>query len=422
MQEAGNLLTVLKTYQDRQNPIKMRNRLKPFSMMRSFFATEAAGGIVLIAAALAAMVIANTGLSAAYFGALKSYFGPLSVLHWINDGLMALFFLVVGLEIKREVLDGQLSTWSRRVLPGAAAAGGVVIPALLYVAINSDSPIGLKGWAIPAATDIAFALGVLALLGSRAPTSLKIFLTAVAILDDLIAVLIIAVFYTAELALMPLAFGFIGLATLVVLNRAGVTAAWMYLLIGAAIWYCVLLSGVHATLAGVAVAMTVPLRRTPGQPDDASSTLYRIEHGIHPWVAFAIVPIFGFANAGVSLSGFTLGNALDPVPLGVAIGLFVGKQIGIFGAVWLVVKAGWAEKPRGAGWAQIYGVALLCGIGFTMSLFIGALAFGDGSYLNDEAKIGVLIGSILSAVAGWLVLRFASGPADTKLVAPRGAS
>lgn len=385
----------------------MLDRLKPFSMMRTFFATEAAGGIVLITAAVAAMMTANTGLSDAYFSVLKTYVGPLSVLHWINDGLMALFFLVVGLEIKREVLDGQLSTWSRRILPGAAAAGGVVIPALLYVAINSGNPIGLKGWAIPAATDIAFALGVLALLGSRAPTSLKIFLTAVAILDDLIAVLIIALFYTADLTLMPLALGIGGLVVLALLNRAGVVAVSAYLLIGAAIWYCVLLSGVHATLAGVAVAMTIPLKRSPGQPDDATSTLYRIEHALHPWVAFAIVPIFGFANAGVSLLGFTLASAVDPVPLGVAIGLFFGKQIGIFGAVWLVVKAGWAEKPRGAGWAQIYGVALLCGIGFTMSLFIGALAFGDGSHLNDEAKLGVLTGSILSALAGWLVLRLA---------------
>jgi NhaA family Na+:H+ antiporter len=385
----------------------MIKSLKPLSMMRAFLATEAAGGIILIAAAAAAMLVANSALSEAYFGTLKSYVGPLSVLHWVNDGLMALFFLVVGLEIKREVLDGQLSSWPRRVLPGAAAIAGVAIPALIYVAMNAESPIGLRGWAIPAATDIAFALGVLALLGSRAPTSLKIFLTAVAIIDDLIAVLIIALFYTADLALLPIALAFAGLAALVLLNRAGVEAVSVYLLIGAAIWYCVLLSGVHATLAGVAVAMTVPLRRSPGRPDDGHSTLYRIEHGLHPWVAFAIVPIFGFANAGVSLSGFTLSDAFDPVPLGVALGLFLGKQVGIFGSVWLLVRLGWAERPRGAGWAHVYGVALLCGIGFTMSLFIGALAFGDGTILNDEAKLGVLTGSILSAVVGWAVLRLA---------------
>lgn len=385
----------------------MPDPLKPFSMMRAFLATEAAGGVILIAAAVAAMLVANTGFSATYFDVLKSHVGPLSVLHWVNDGLMALFFLLVGLEIKRGILDGQLSSWPRRILPGAAAATGVALPALIYAAVNSGSLLGLRGWAIPAATDIAFALGVLALLGSRAPTSLKIFLTAVAIIDDLIAVLIIAIFYATDLALIPLAFALAGLGVLTLLNRAGIGAAWIYLLIGAVIWYCVLLSGVHATLAGVAVAMTIPLRRSPGRPDDDRSTLYRIEHTLHPWVAFAIVPIFGFANAGVSLAGFTPATVINPVPLGVALGLFFGKQLGIFGSVWLIVRAGWAERPRNAGWAQIYGVALLCGIGFTMSLFIGALAFGDGTHLNDEAKLGVLAGSILSALAGWTVLRLA---------------
>jgi NhaA family Na+:H+ antiporter len=385
----------------------MIDSLKPFSMMRAFLATEAASGVILILAAIAAMLVANSGMSEAYFSTLKSYVGPLSVLHWVNDGLMALFFLVVGLEIKREVLDGQLSSWSRRVLPGAAAAAGVALPAIIYVAVNSGSPMGLKGWAIPAATDIAFALGILALLGSRVPSSLKIFLTAVAIIDDLIAVLIIAIFYTADLALVPLGLAVAGLAVLTMFNRTGVVAVWVYLSIGALVWYCMLLSGVHATLAGVAVAMTVPLKRSPGRPDDGYSTLYRIEHGLHPWVAFAIVPIFGFANAGVSLAGFTPAHLVDPVPLGVALGLFLGKQFGIFGSVWLLVRAGWAERPLGAGWAQIYGTSLLCGIGFTMSLFIGALAFGDGTHLNDEAKLGVLLGSILSALAGWMVLRLA---------------
>jgi NhaA family Na+:H+ antiporter len=388
----------------------MIDSLKPFSMMRAFLVTEAAGGVILILAAIAAMLAANSGLSEAYFTTLKLYLGPLSVLHWINDGLMALFFLVVGLEIKREVVDGQLASWSRRVLPGAAAAAGVALPALIYVAVNSGSPMGLKGWAIPAATDIAFALGILALLGSRVPSSLKIFLTAVAIIDDLIAVLIIAIFYTADLALIPLGLAFAGLALLLWLNRSGIVAVWVYLSIGGVVWYCVLLSGIHATLAGVAVAMTVPLQRSPGRPDHGHSTLYRIEHGLHPWVAFAIVPIFGFANAGVSLAGFMPADLVDPVPLGVALGLLLGKQFGIFGSVWLLVRAGWAERPCGAGWAQIYGVSLLCGIGFTMSLFIGALAFGDGTHLNDEAKLGVLLGSMLSALAGWMVLRLATRP------------
>ena len=379
-------------------------------MLRAFLATEAAGGVILIAAAAAAMAVANSALASDYFAALHAKLGNMSVLHWINDGLMALFFLLVGLEIKREVLDGQLSSWSRRILPGAAAAAGVAVPAIIYAAINIGNSIGMRGWAVPAATDIAFALGVLALLGSRAPTSLKIFLAAVAILDDLIAVSIIALFYTNDLALVPLGLAIAGLVALTSLNRAGVMAVWIYMLIGAGIWYCVLLSGVHATLAGVAVAMTIPLRRSPGRPDDEGSPLNRLEHGLHPWVAFLIVPLFGFANAGVSLARFTPADIFDAVPLGVALGLLLGKQIGIFGAVWLLVRGGWADLPRGAGWGQLYGVALLCGIGFTMSLFIGALAFGDGSQLNDEAKLGVLTGSIISAVAGWAVLRAQSRP------------
>jgi len=376
-------------------------------MMRSFLATEAAGGIILIAASAAAMMVANSGFSRAYLGTLHIDLGGLSLLHWINDGLMALFFLIVGLEIKREVLDGQLSRWSDRLLPGLAAAAGVAVPALIYVGINHDDVAGLRGWAIPAATDIAFALGVLALLGSRVPTSLKIFLTAVAIIDDLIAVLIIAFFYTAQLNLAALAGAALGLGLLTILNRRGVAALWPYLLVGVGVWVLVLQSGIHATLAGVAVAMTIPLNRTPGRPDDAQSPLYRLEHGLHPWVAFAIVPIFGFANAGVPLAGFTPADLLEPVPWGVALGLFLGKQAGIFSAVWLIVRLKLAERPRDASWLQIYGVALLCGIGFTMSLFIGGLAFGDGSHLNDAAKVGILLGSILSAFAGFLILRLA---------------
>ncbi|MDX3911123.1 MAG: Na+/H+ antiporter NhaA [Sphingobium sp.] len=387
---------------------------RPFSMMRDFLTTEAGGGIVLISAAAAAMIVANSDLSAEYLETLHLHVGGLSVIHWINDGLMALFFLVVGLEIKREVLDGQLSRWSDRILPGVAAAAGVALPALIYIACNQADPAGLRGWAIPAATDIAFALGVLALIGSRVPSSLKIFLTAVAIIDDLIAVLIIACFYTADLKLLPLAGAGAGLLVLAACNRAGVRSLWPYLAVGLAIWFCVLQSGIHATLAGVAVAMTVPLTRTPGRPDDRHSPLYRLEHGLHPWVAYAIVPIFGFSNAGVALGGFSPRDVLAPVPLGVALGLFIGKQVGIFLSVWLLVHLGWAERPRGASWRQIYGVALLCGIGFTMSLFIGALAFSDGSHQNDAAKLGVLLGSIISALAGYAILRMARSGSSSR--------
>lgn len=373
-------------------------------MMRSFLATEAAGGIILIGAAIAAMIAANSPFAADYFAMLAIHVGGMSLLHWINDGLMALFFLVVGLEIKREILDGQLASWSRRILPGAAAAVGVALPAIIYATVNTGNPEGLRGWAVPAATDIAFALGVLALLGPRIPTSLKILLTAVAIIDDLIAVLIIAVFFTADIAALPLVCAAAGLALLIALNRANVSALSPYLVIGALVWFCVLHSGVHATLAGVAVAMTIPLKRTPGAPDDRTSPLARLEHGLHPWVAFGIVPLFGFANAGVSLAGFTPESLIEPVALGVILGLFVGKQVGIFGSIWLLDRLGWAERPQGAGWGQIYGVALLCGIGFTMSLFIGALAFGEGSHLNDAIKLGVLTGSVLSAIAGFVLL------------------
>ena len=380
--------------------------IRPLQMMRSFLETEAAGGILLIAAAAAAMIVANSALSGGYLAALHLKIGALSLLHWINDGLMAVFFLVVGLEIKREVLEGQLSRWSDRLLPGVAAAAGVAAPAMIYVAINRGDAMGLRGWAIPAATDIAFALGVLALLGSRVPSSLKIFLTAVAIIDDLIAVLIIALFYTARLDLLALAGAGVCLSVLVLLNRRGVSALWPYLAIGCLVWVFVLQSGIHATLAGVAVAMTIPMRGM-SRKSVARAPLVRLEHALHPWVAFAIVPIFGFANAGVPLAGFTAGDVLEPVPLGVMLGLFLGKQLGIFGAVWLLVRSGWAKRPSKASWHQIYGIALLCGIGFTMSLFIGGLAFGDGSHANDAAKLGILLGSILSALAGWSVLRLA---------------
>jgi NhaA family Na+:H+ antiporter len=371
--------------------------------------SEAGGGLVLMASAALALVVANSPLAAGYFAALQAKVGGLSVLHWINDALMALFFLLVGLEIKRETLDGRLRTWPDRILPGLAALGGMAAPALVYVAVNRHSPETLRGWAIPAATDIAFALGILALLGSRVPVSLKVFLTALAIIDDLGAVLIIALFYTAGLSLPMLGGAAVILAVLYGLNRAGIRRLSPYLVLGAALWFLVLKSGVHATVAGVLLALTIPLRPSLGRPDDPTSPLHRLEHALHPWSAYLILPIFGFANAGVSLAGFTPGMLLEPVTLGVALGLILGKQIGVFGLVLAAVKLGLAQRPAGAGWMQVYGVSLLCGIGFTMSLFIGLLAFADAPELESETKVGVLTGSIVCMAAGALVL----------LVAPR---
>ena len=367
--------------------------------LREFLESEASGGLILMAAAAAALAVANSALAPAYFGALEAKLGPLSLLHWINDALMALFFLLVGLEIKRELIGGELSTWRKRLLPGIAAASGMAVPAMVFVAFNRGDPEMLRGWAIPAATDIAFALGVLALLGPRVPASLKLFLTTVAIVDDLGAVLIIALFYTADLALTWLGFGATILLALFALNRAGVTRLWPYLLLGIVLWVCFLRSGVHATVAGVALAMALPLRAEPGP-----SPLHRLEHAINPWIAFLVVPIFGFANAGVSLSGLGWAALAAPLPLGIAAGLFLGKQAGVFAAVWAATRLRLAEPPAGASVGQIYGVALLCGVGFTMSLFIGLLAFPDAPLLQAEVKIGVLLGSIMSAITGAAVL------------------
>jgi len=385
----------------------MTGAKRPPSALRSFFESEAAGGLILMGVAALALVTANSPLAGAYFATLHRPLGGLDLLHWINDGLMALFFLLVGLEIKREFIDGELGSWPRRILPGVAAAGGMAGPALVYALIQQGDASNLNGWAIPAATDIAFALGVLSLLGPRVPVSLKIFLTALAIIDDLGAVLIIAIFYTDDLKLWALGGAFAALAALMVMNRLKVSRLAPYLAVGIVLWWLVLQSGVHATLAGVALALAIPLRRSPGAPDDAASPLHRLEHGLQPWVAFAIVPIFGFANAGVSFQGLGLRDLLAPVPLGVAAGLFFGKQLGVFGAAWLVIRMGWAELPAHASWRQLYGVALLCGIGFTMSLFIGLLAFDDAAR-QDATKLGVLAGSSLSAIVGATVLLLAS--------------
>ncbi|GJD29254.1 Na(+)/H(+) antiporter NhaA [Methylobacterium adhaesivum] len=380
---------------------------RPFSALRNALHNEASGGLILMASAALALAIANSGWSGAYFDVLKTYVGGLSVLHWVNDGLMAVFFLLVGLEIKREVLDGRLRTWPDRVLPGVAALGGMVAPALVYVALNRSSPETLRGWAIPTATDIAFALGVLALLGSRVPVSLKIFLTALAIIDDLGAVLIIAAFYTADLSLPMLGGAAVVFAVLFGMNKAGVSRLAPYLVLGAVLWFLVLKSGIHATIAGVLLALTIPLRLSVGKPDDPTSPLHILEHAIHPWSSYLVLPVFGFANAGVSFAGMTMKMLLDPVTLGVAMGLFVGKQIGVFGAVVAAVRLGWAQRPAHAGWWHLYGLSLLCGVGFTMSLFIGLLAFADSPELEAETKIGVLVGSLSCMALGAIVLLLA---------------
>jgi NhaA family Na+:H+ antiporter len=358
----------------------------------------------MLAAALA-LVVANSPLADAYFETLHVKLGPLSLAHWINDALMALFFLLVGLEIKREMLDGQLASWSRRILPGVAAAGGMLVPAVIYVLFNRENGEAIRGWAIPTATDIAFALGVLSLLGSRVPASLKIFLAALAIIDDLGAVLIIALFYTSGLSLVDLAGAAIVLIALFVLNRRGVLVLWPYLLLGIALWILVYRSGIHATLAGVALALTIPLRAVAGATDDLkASPLHRLEHRLHVFVPFIILPVFGFANAGVSFAGISLGTLVEPLTLGVAGGLVVGKLIGVFGSVAIAVRLGIAELPAQASWRQMFGVALLCGIGFTMSLFIGLLAFADNPALQDEVKLGIIVGSVIAAVSGSAVL------------------
>ena len=370
------------------------------SAVRRFFAGDAAGAIVLLAATIAALLVANSPLAPAYFATLHHEVAGMSVHHWIDDGAMALFFLLIGLEVKSEFVSGHLSTWGERILPGAAALAGMVVPACLYLLVNMGTPANLRGWAIPAATDIAFALGILALLGSRVPTSLKILLTAIAVIDDLLAILVIAVFYTGQIALLPLLGAGVGLGVLVILNLSGVRSLVPYLLIGVGIWYGVLLSGVHATLAGVAVAFTIPLRTGEGQPP-----LKRLEHALQPWSSFLIVPAFGFANAGIAFGGMVAADVMSPLPVGIMLGLFLGKQIGIFATIRGLVTFRLAEAPRNANWAQVYGMAVLCGIGFTMSLFIGGLAFAGAPHAMDSVKIGVFAGSILSGLAGWLILR-----------------
>ncbi|RTL62722.1 MAG: Na+/H+ antiporter NhaA [Hyphomicrobiales bacterium] len=391
----------------------VRRTLKTVS---AFFHHEAAGGIVLLVAAILAMLVKNSGLAHLYDEIFEFKVGPevgsfslYKPLHlWINDGLMAVFFFLVGLEIKREMLVGELSSFGRAVLPGIAAVGGMLVPSLIYIGINWHNATALRGWAIPAATDIAFAVGILALIGPRVPSSLKVFLLALAILDDLGAILIIALFYTASLNLFALALAAAACAILLLLNRRNVQSLWPYLIVGLFIWVCVLKSGLHATLAGVVVALFVPL--DSGSEDESKlSLLERLEEALHAPVAFFILPLFAFSNAGVSLAGMTLDKLFSSVPMGIALGLLLGKPIGIFLATWLSVTARIAPKPEGASWVQVLGAGLLGGIGFTMSLFIGMLAFTDAERAA-ELRLGVLAGSLLAATLGYLLLTFTSPP------------
>lgn len=368
---------------------------------------EKAAGLVLIASAVLALAAANSGLAGSYHALLDFQFGPalprigVPTVHlWVADALMALFFLLVGLEVKREWYEGRLSTAAERRLPFIAAGAGMALPALVYVAVVRFDPALVHGWAIPAATDIAFAIGVLALLGARALPSIKLLLVTIAIIDDVGAVLIIALFYTGSLSTYALGGGLLIAGAMALLNVLGVRRLWPFLLLAVALWFAVLASGVHATIAGVVAALTIPLGRGEGH-----SPLRRLEHAIHPWVMFGVMPLFGFVSAGVHISG--VGELLQPLPLAVGLGLFIGKQAGIFGATWLVVRSGLAKVPAGASWRHVYGAALLCGIGFTMSLFIGGLAFPGRPDEVDAAKLGTLAGSLLSAIAGWVVLRFA---------------
>ncbi len=378
--------------------------------IRDFLKLESASGLMLIGAMLLALICANTALSTLYAGLLQTHVevqvGALELakplLLWINDGLMAIFFLLVGLEVKREVLEGELSSLPQIALPGIAALGGMLVPALIYVWVTWSNPAVLQGWAIPAATDIAFALGVLALLGKGVPNSLKLFLLTLAIMDDLGAIVIIALFYTSDLSLVSLFLAALAIVGLVSMNRLGVTRIAAYMVVGVFLWVCVLKSGVHATLAGVVLAFAIPLR---AKDQHGNSPLRHLEHNLHPWVAFGILPLFAFANAGVSLTGMSPSDLLAPLPLGIAAGLFIGKQLGIVGFCWIGIKLGLARLPQGINWREFHGMAVLCGIGFTMSLFVATLALDGGAETADAARLGILLGSLASALTGYVLLR-----------------
>ncbi|WED22990.1 Na+/H+ antiporter NhaA [Vibrio sp. JC009] len=369
--------------------------------IRDFFKLEAAGGIILVFATLAAMTIANSPLGAVYDSVLHTYIFGMSFSHWINDGLMAVFFLLVGLEVKRELLEGALKSKETAIFPAIAAVGGMLAPALVYVLFNLDSPEAIKGWAIPAATDIAFALGIMGLLGKRVPLSLKVFLLALAIIDDLGVVVIIALFYSSDLSTLALVIGFIMTGVLFAMNAKHVTNLNWYMIAGTILWIAVLKSGVHATLAGVVIGFAIPLKGNKGE----DSPLRHLEHALHPYVAYAILPVFAFANAGISLQGVSLDGLTSMLPLGIAMGLFVGKPLGIFSFSWLAVKSGVAKLPEGVDFKHIFAVSVLCGIGFTMSIFISSLAFvGASAEFDTYSRLGILMGSTLAALTGYAML------------------
>lgn len=382
-------------------------------MLDEFIKKESASGILLIFATILALLFSNSFMSPVYEYFLhipvEIKIGPLeldkSLYHWVNDGLMALFFLLIGLEVKRELLEGHLSSIRQVSLPGFAAIGGMVVPAMIYYAFNQDNSLAVDGWAIPTATDIAFALGILSLLGKRVPVSLKVFLMALAIIDDLGAIIIIAIFYTADLSTLSITVAAVSLTILVVLNILGVSKKAAYFIVGWVLWVSVLKSGVHATLAGVALAFTIPMK---GKNEDGVefSPLKEIEHGLHFWAAFFILPLFAFVNAGVNVTDISIQEMSGSVPVGIMLGLFLGKQIGVFGFSWLAIKLKLATLPDESNWLQLYGVSVLTGIGFTMSLFIATLAFMDGSLFQYTDKLAILVASFASGIVGYMILRF----------------
>ena len=385
----------------------------------NFIKKESSAGILLIVVTLLALLLQNSAFSGIYTSFLHTHveirFGDLQIakplILWVNDGLMAIFFFLIGLEVKREVMEGHLSSMQQIALPAIAALGGMVVPALVFVAFNQGESFAMNGWAIPTATDIAFALGILSLLGSRVPLSLKIFLMALAIIDDLGAIVIIALFYTSELSTVSIIIASASLMVLFIMNRMGVIRKAGYILVGVILWVSVLKSGVHATLAGVALAFMIPLNSTDKE-GKKFSMLKEMEHGLHYWVAFMILPLFAFVNAGVDLKGISIDEMLTPVPLGIMLGLFVGKQLGVFGFSWVAIKLGWAKLPTASNWIQLYGVAVLTGIGFTMSLFVDSLAYNDTQIYHYADKLAILLGSFLSAIVGYLILRMGRGLAE----------
>lgn len=381
-------------------------------IIEEFIRKESSSGLLLILATILALLFSNSFIAPVYDAFqhidIEIKIGALhldkSLYHWVNDGLMAIFFLLIGLEVKREIMEGHLSSMKQVALPGFAAIGGMVVPAAIFMFFNHGDPLASRGWAIPTATDIAFALGILSLLGKRVPVSLKIFLMALAIIDDLGAIVIIALFYTAELSMLSIALAGFFLLALVVLNLTGVVKKTAYFIIGTLLWISVLKSGVHATLAGVALAFTIPLAGRD-EAGNSISPLKDIEHALHFWVAFFILPLFAFVNAGVNVTDISISQLAGTVPMGIGLGLFLGKQLGVFGFSWVVIKLKWAKLPEGSSWMQLYGVAVLTGIGFTMSLFITSLAFVDDSLFQYTDKLAILVGSLLSGILGYTILR-----------------